>query len=310
MITQYIYSFDVAFMSGEEPQKFNRADFLSESILSSSIGYRALVQGRIPQEGITKAVSWHYNAVPFLRLFIPEMSEQPAILFENFRKYFIIPDGDDESEQMDHNQDACEQLTLDLTLSADIYSDVPFSKALENVTESRDAVSLGPQTTDALDEPSQIRFGYLRPVNKSPEILESEGEIQSSSHAYKAPLAARLLLHEWTVGDDPALYEYTDPYGSDGHSYGAVKVSRPVVSQTRSQLVSHPIITAPAAPTRSTRNVISQSTNREETTILTQPVGVPSSQFSTTAPQVLARTLSSQQQQTAKKAPKKRLGGF
>ena len=101
---------------------------------------------------------------------------------------------------------ARQQLTLDLTLSCDIFSETRFSKpnevdkTLETMTG---ALSLG-------GEPASVKFGYLRPV-KQP-TSRNVGDIDDQE--LEIPMGVRLLLKEWDSGN-PEEYVYQDPYTAE-----------------------------------------------------------------------------------------------
>ncbi|PAV24002.1 hypothetical protein PNOK_0107000 [Pyrrhoderma noxium] len=108
------------------------------------------------------------------------------------------------------------------------------------LTQATEKLSLS--QNDKRKAPPQVEFGFLRPVNNKniqstdsdsdPETTrkdgrdkeaeageeeeeEGEGE-KGEGGGVKMPLGIRLLLSEWTIGDDPDKYHYVDPYDLDG----------------------------------------------------------------------------------------------
>src|SRR5882724_8819846 len=68
------FRFDVAFRCGSEPLHASRADFLTESWLSSPQGFAALTRGRIPIHQLLSAVRWHYDLSLLPPKMVPDLS--------------------------------------------------------------------------------------------------------------------------------------------------------------------------------------------------------------------------------------------
>ncbi|KDR81694.1 hypothetical protein GALMADRAFT_221560 [Galerina marginata CBS 339.88] len=196
MLTTY----DIAFRAGSEPEHHSRADFLTESLINTKRGYRALKQGCLSPQLVK--TPWHRSILPVLRRLDSQFPEDPARSMEYLQTFDLADSESRPSKSHQYELDACHQLTLDLALSSDVYSETSFSKAgeidqiLEVMTE---ALSLG-------DEPPPVGFGYLRPLDKA--LVPEE---QKTSETCEMPIGVRLLLKDWDTGH-PSDYVYEDPY--------------------------------------------------------------------------------------------------
>jgi hypothetical protein len=80
-----------------------------------------------------------------------------------------------------------------------------------------EALSLGENDTD---EPPEVEFGYLTPVNK--EKMTKEGHIHEEDEVSvngraALPMGVRLLLKDWEVGAKTKDYVFQDPYHTTGN---------------------------------------------------------------------------------------------
>ncbi|KAL5529702.1 hypothetical protein ACEPAG_5687 [Sanghuangporus baumii] len=137
------------------------------------------------------------------------------------------------------------------------------------LTQETEKLSLS-RSSRKVKEPPHVKFGFLRPVSKNdgmkrgkdPRQSEEEEEGESSGlrdaekrkgkqkaqaqteeeqeeeagggETPKLPLGVRLLLSEWTIGEDPYKYEYVDPYDLDAAEESQVSRSQ-VRSRSRAQ---------------------------------------------------------------------------
>src|ERR1700761_1140678 len=108
--------FDIAFRSGEEPAHASRADFLTQSTLSSRRGFRALAQGRVPRETLINGAAWHFNLEPVLRMFVPDISCDVQSMVERLHKYDLIMDECRSGSSLRRESEAREELAVDLAL--------------------------------------------------------------------------------------------------------------------------------------------------------------------------------------------------
>jgi hypothetical protein len=203
--------FDIAFRSGEEPAHASRSDFLTQSTLSSTRGFRALAQGRIPRETLINGAGWHFNLEPALRMLVPDISCDVQSMVERLHKYDLILDECRSGSSLRRESEAREQLAVDLALSMDVFSAQPFAKSKPDLTEddkfetmSRAAEALSISETG----PPAVQFGHLNPIAHT-----TQGSVDDdTSTDLELPPGVRLLLAEWEIGTDPDQFTYHDPY--------------------------------------------------------------------------------------------------
>jgi hypothetical protein len=202
--------FDIAFRSGEEPTHPSRADFLTQSALSSKRGFRALAQGRVPRDILIKGAAWYANLEPVLQNIVPDLAEDIRSIAERLRRYDLVVDDYRSGSSLRRESEAREQLAVDLALSTDVYSAQSFTKTVAEVTEDERFETMS-RATEAMTlsemEPPSVHFGYLSPI---PVMTHSSPDIGSTSLAL--PPGVRLLLSEWITGTDPDQYVHRDPY--------------------------------------------------------------------------------------------------
>ncbi|KII88338.1 hypothetical protein PLICRDRAFT_110552 [Plicaturopsis crispa FD-325 SS-3] len=212
MITVY----DVAFRSGNEPKHPSRADFLTTSTLNSTRGYRALVQGRIPVDDLTRQVSWSRNIGNTLNRISGQPIGEPHAVVDSLRAYDLASHSEASGSVLRIESHAREQLSLDLALSTDVLSTQPFSMPSKSDSDNLETMSMAAEAMSLDDVPPPVHFGYLRPVPKGAKdhYNRSLGDApdDAPSEELESPLGVRLLLKEWEVGVDPEDFEYTDPY--------------------------------------------------------------------------------------------------
>ncbi|KAI0006224.1 RNA polymerase I-specific transcription-initiation factor-domain-containing protein [Russula compacta] len=206
-------TFDIAFRSGEEPKHASRADFLTQSALSSRRGFRALTQGRVPRDILIKRAAWYVNLVPVLQRFVPDISEDVLSTAERLRRYDLVVDDDRSGSSLRRESEAREQLAVDLVLSTDVFSAQTFAKAEAKMTEDDEFETMS-RAAEAMTlsetELPLVHFGYLSPISTVDHDHHNSPNIPSTSLAL--PLGVRLLLSEWDTGTDPDQYSYHDPY--------------------------------------------------------------------------------------------------
>ena len=209
--------FDIAFRSGEEPTHASRADFLTQSTLSSRRGFRALTQGRVPREPLIKGAAWHFNLEPVLQIFIPDISGDVKSIAERLRQYDLVLDDYRSGSSLRRESEAREQLAVDLVLSTDVYSAQSFAKGETKETEDDELETMSraaeAMTLSERELPSS-HFGYLSPI-PAPDHPTLPQSTEDASTSIALPPGVRLLLGEWEVGDDPDQYAYHDPYDDD-----------------------------------------------------------------------------------------------
>jgi hypothetical protein len=266
--------FDIAFRSGEEPTHASRADFLTQSTLSSRRGFRALTQGRVPRESLIKGAAWHFNLEPVLQRFIPDISGDVQSISERLCRYDLVLDDYRSGSSLRRESEAREQLAVDLVLSTDVYSAQSFAKGETKETEDDELETMSraaeAMTLSERELPSS-HFGYLSPI-PAPDHPFPAKPAENASTSVALPPGVRLLLAEWDVGADPDQYAYHDPYDEDDqqpvttrptlHKPTQRHGTREVSQATQSlPVVAPPVVvhtrTAPAAGTSSSSQPIS-----------------------------------------------------
>lgn len=336
--------------SGPEPANASRNDWVTGSALDCVAGYRALGQGRVPRDELTRKAAWHLDISPFIRRTVPDHGENPQNTLENLSRYDLADGPDRTAPSFRRESEARSQLALDLSLASDVFAPkrpgkgpaATLDEDLLNISRSTEAMSLGDV------EPAPVHFSFLRPICKTdPRGLPSASENVIGELAAKSmmPPGVRLLLQEWDVGADPMQYEYRDPYDEAAAPpanvgrpskvpppQGAQSVQEPRPStQTQTQTQRPPAIAssvpnAPPAISASqppvTRRPLAAARSQDAFVAPTprppssrsQPAetwGAPaSSQEFMTSTQVLPGPHGGRPVPAKKKGAKKRLGGF
>ncbi|KDQ17971.1 hypothetical protein BOTBODRAFT_143690, partial [Botryobasidium botryosum FD-172 SS1] len=238
-------SFDIAFRAGDEPKQQSRSDFLTGSTLSSLRGYHAVKSKELPIVDMVKDAMWHFNVTPTLRIVAPGVFDSgdedgngdgaPGMPgAEALAKLSAVRAEPPTKGIEERERRACRMLAVDLALSTDVFSAIPFASESTNRTGNRiGGVGVGgggdvtPDEVDALSlslatqalsiggsEPPGVAYGYLRPNRGTREAEAStiDPTLEDDDTTPMEPLGVRLLLQEWTVGEDPELYAYEDPY--------------------------------------------------------------------------------------------------
>ena len=252
-------SFDIAFRSGEEPAHASRADFLTQSTLSSKRGFRALAQGRVPRETLINGAGWHFNLEPVLRMFVPDISCDVQSMVERFHKYDLIMDECRSGSSLRRESEAREELAVDLALSTDVFSAQPFAKSKASLTEedrlSRAAEALSFSETG----PPPVQFGHLNPIAHT-----AMDDDDASTTGLELQPGVRLLLAEWETGTDPEQFIYHDPYDDQQPVTTSPIVPTPVRKRAgkdqATQSQRPPLVATTAAPPVITGSRVAQTT--------------------------------------------------
>ena len=201
-----LFSYDIVFRAGDEPEHPSRADFLTGGIINSARGYRALKQGRLSADAIK--APWHRSIGLTLSRLDKGFQVDPKE-WANYLQQFDLRDTSTMSDQAYRYQyTARQQLELDLALSTDVFSEMVskpnnVDQALEDMTE---ALSLSA-------EPPSVEFSYLRPLERKDK--GEEGKVAEVIETPVIPMGVRLLLMHWGSGS-PESYRYQDPYDNSG----------------------------------------------------------------------------------------------
>ncbi|KAF9500436.1 hypothetical protein BDN71DRAFT_1462559, partial [Pleurotus eryngii] len=199
MLTAY----DIAFRTGDEPAQSSRADFFTQSPITSSSGYRALSQGLVPTTSIARDAKWHYGLANTFRALGIEAETDVSLLDSQFRRYDLKHHFERTNAAIQKEREARQKLIVDLRLGSDVFSAQTFAPKpmsttpFETMSRATQALTLG-------GEPPPVEYGYLKP------FLGDKGE--ESTEEDHTPLGVRLLLKEWDVGANPHEYIYHDPY--------------------------------------------------------------------------------------------------
>ncbi|KAJ7367965.1 hypothetical protein DFH08DRAFT_829921 [Mycena albidolilacea] len=305
-------TYDILLRSGDEPADFTRADFLTESVISSTRGYRAVLQGRVSAESLKKDAPWNYDLTNTLSKFDADVSPDIRTIAERLRRFDLKSGEERFASSLRRESEAREQLALDLTLSHHIYSPQPFS--MKN--DANDELESMTKTLSLEDEAPQMSFGYLR-LNPKDDAHDAEKDL--------IPAGVRLLLKDWDVGTDLREFAYRDPYGEDPEDPAplrtwkkqeAVPKERPVVDVQRPP----PIVASSTSvnPFGAGRRFMSQDPNlqyRPPPIAGSQPVGRNVGLAEMSQDVVMASTqvlpgAYGGRPAVKKKVAKKRLGGF
>ncbi|PCH37833.1 hypothetical protein WOLCODRAFT_114278 [Wolfiporia cocos MD-104 SS10] len=221
-IEHALTTFDIAYRSGSEPADASRNDILTQSVLNSKRGFRALMQDRIPLAQLKRAAPMHLDISPFLRQFTPNMKEDLEQTLESLKNYDLSSDDDRPAPSYRYESEAREQLLLDLSLSSQIFLPQRVQSveapSLDNAFETMSLAAGAMSLNDA--QPGQVKFGFLRPSGKDPVDIYA-GVVNPAlprpepTEATGYPFGVRLLLGEWEVGTDPWKYSYQDPYSME-----------------------------------------------------------------------------------------------
>lgn len=306
------------------------------TLLNSARGFRAIAQNRFPIEEIRRGIPWHYNIADIQNRIDPslDLSLGARDLAESFHSFDLIQD-DRTALSMRRENNAREQLAVDLTLSKDVYSPSPFIRPrevdhdLETMTE---ALSL---SENDIREPPEMEFGYLVPVSqrkKSYHEEEAKIKIEAPTGKVSLPMGVRLLLKDWEVGTKAKDYVFRDPYsttdGSDSHStvYSVLQGVTTVPSMLQfmnsqqpptimsSQASGLGLVNQPAQQPSTMFHIELPSSRSTGTQLQDEPLMLQTLQG---YPQQLEQYTPSTQvflgphdERQKKKPPKKRLGGF
>lgn len=313
---------------------------MTESILNSKRGYRALSQERITTEDTRKGAAWHRSIRPTLRVFDSTIAESDQLasitdVAEALRSFDLRDDPERSEQSVRQESEARELLALDLALASDVYSSQSFSNSSSNPRQylSADHLEELETMTESLSinaEPPQVDFRYLRPIPKG-SVDHYESEAQPEQEQGICPIGVRLLLKDWEVGTNPDKFTYIDPYDeSQPQPIRHRKFSPPRVgpaTQTHATAQSQPIgppvvvplgfTVPPAANGHAQRPpFVAQS----QPSAVAQPMRMSNTQGAESnsafsqdfmmSTQILPGPHGGRPMPSKKKPPKKRLGGF
>lgn len=225
-----------------------RTDFFAETALHNRRGYRALMQSRIPFAEMKKGAPWHADISPFLQRSNSDIQSEAEETFSSLRCYTLDSEHDRPAESLRRESEACEQLTLDLALSTDIYAPHKFNSmtrqdnldvAMETMSRATEAMSL--QEDAVREDACPIPLSFLRPApvdhyTKTKSTASTDSELKGLKEDPLSSAGIKLLLSEWELGSDPYSYVYNDPYDVDQISKNNLRLTPGQFRQpTRSQ---------------------------------------------------------------------------
>ena len=221
---------DIACRLGDDPPGIHRADFLTPSPITGKRGYRAWKQGRINSQEISRGSNWDFDLTRMLKSSTPDFSDDTDVMMNGLQSHNLLLDDTRTTESLKLENDACEQLALDLGMSSHVYTSKRFSKpdlapqeqarTFEDVVADM-SLATGALSIDASGPPPPVHFGFLTPMGTGPGDRSSSNSEREKSctpqtgEAEPVPLGVRLLMDEWKVGEDPKDYKYLDPYSDD-----------------------------------------------------------------------------------------------
>jgi hypothetical protein len=271
-----------------------------------------LLQDRLSARGLIKGASWHHNINSTIKCLGLNIMGDIQSRTEALRRYDLMQDPE---RSLRWENDAREQLALDLALSEDVFSGQPFltlpdgSSELEAMTKT---LSLG-------SEPPGVNFGYLRPVLKSPadhyHTTTEEDEVESFN-------GVRALLKDWVIGKDPQIPDRDGTMLTESTLPSAArsaKVSHHLSSSQRPPAVVASTVVPPyqvEGPKRGFKVGLSQvpgipkGFGLESQPVVTVSEPLDSSQEYVTNTQIVPGPYGGRASLGKKKITKKRLGGF
>jgi hypothetical protein len=216
------YSYDIAFRVADDPSQVTRADYLSDSALNSVRGYRALLQGRIPLEGIARNAGWHFNAIKYLQRTIDDLVERSSQTVENLARHDPEPSEYRPGAAIRRESEAREQLALDLALASNVFTTsairqpkIGLEVDVGNTFDTFESMSRATEAMNLDGDPPAVRFSFLRPIAGG---LEKVDVPSSDDHSKPAkgvcPMGVRLLLQDWEPTTSTKNYSYRDPYNA------------------------------------------------------------------------------------------------
>ncbi|KAG8925137.1 hypothetical protein FRC00_004300 [Tulasnella sp. 408] len=128
---------------------------------------------------------------------------------------------------LDREYTSARTVAVDLAMSLDVFSTRPFqgpeSKPEESLMGVEAATSMMSKTSIATSEPPPLHFDFLKPELSGVsgylkmEDIEDVSADKRRKKRVSVPdenldLGVRLLLSEWSVGDDPKGVSYVNPY--------------------------------------------------------------------------------------------------
>ena len=162
-----------------------------------------MLQDSLSARCLMKGASWHYNINPTIKRLGLNITNDIRSCTEALHEYDLMTDPDRNTRSFAWENEAREQLALDLVLSGDVFSDRPFSTFPDGNLE----LEVMTKTLSLAGETPGVDFGYLRPIlRRSADYYcttTEEDEVRSFD-------GVRALLRDWVVGTDPRFPSVRD----------------------------------------------------------------------------------------------------
>ncbi|KAF8623481.1 hypothetical protein AX15_006264 [Amanita polypyramis BW_CC] len=302
---QVLTSYDILFRAGEEPRKVSKADFLSDAVINSVRGYRALAQGRLSTTIVGKGAAWSCDLSPILEHFVPGATQNIQELTNHLSQFDLHSEGERSYKSVRREIRAREQLALDMVLASGTHSSqypVHLNHQDENLESLTEALSL-------VNDAPPIRFGFLHPVKQGTNAeydKDSIGDIIG-------PPSVRLLLKEWQVGANPKDYAYHGPSHDTDDSVTQLEAKTRPRTDVASRNVRPPTIMsstfAPAVPELTTE-VTRPEVFSQDMGDAGRAMAESATQEMLASTQIVPGPYGGRSALGKKKVAKKRLGGF
>jgi hypothetical protein len=190
-----------------------RADFLNNDSIETRRGLRALVQGKIPVGQDQSGVQFCHSYGPVFREVCKlQAPTAPAQFLQSLTRFKQTPRDDQTMASLRRARSGEEQLTLDLSLSADVACSkgVVHPADTDPTLDDLDRMSLAAGNLNLHNEPPVFSFSFLHATQ--PDLDPQDVTLRKSPNSQ---LAVRVLLAEWDVTCKPNDYDYIDPYEID-----------------------------------------------------------------------------------------------
>lgn len=299
---------------------------------------------------MASGAAWAYNLAPTIDAICPTSLH----LLEGQALIDSAPDSAGPSRTPAPHQRVSNALAIlktDLEMATDVFSRTPFGSVGEPIASSSSAPKgLSADIRDATDmlsraslkekEPPRVQFGFLGPSSpprrrskKRKARPPDDGDGVDGNDNYdgqelgddQQALGIRLLLSEWTIGEDPKEYVYVNPYINRGskvsqpatHEYRMVSSVKdappPIVSQSHSQ--SRPPAVTGNFASQSTAPPLRPTTSSQNQPFLFDQFSLAWSQNQSqdavwASTQPVTGAFGSRASIVAKTKAKKRMGGF
>lgn len=192
--------------------------------MTTTRGYCALMQGRLSAQYLIKDAAWCLNLIPILRKLSPCFPVDARKWNDILCQHDLRRNSDYSIRSSRREKEAREQLILDLSLSADVFSAESFSKVSGGSTELEEMT----KTLSIIGEPPNVDFGYFRPLPKN----AMDHYIKSENVKVSMSLGARMLIKEWQLGGNPDTFQFRDYYNRTA-DFRKIQRSKPMESTTQ-----------------------------------------------------------------------------